>query len=436
MTHRAGWVTRHPVARMFGVESLEGRQLLSGLSQNWGGPSVPAQLEVVVVVNAPTHPMPGYGEPSIVSNLNDTPSAARGGSEGTTDHSSDPEGGWVTPFGAPSYASISWAPWYTSTGAGAPSAASTSGAASAAPSYASTDWAGAAASPPSASAPTSPWSSPSASSPGGPLSAPLPSSESVGGLETPFIRELVQTVPTIAAPGVGPSPRDSRPSPDPTANARAGVSTSGSFNSPSTVAADLTVPLGSSTIAVNSTVADSNPVAIAMAAGSIPAQTGRQVFDSRPGGASVTASSGTIAAGSRSELDPGARVPSIRIIRNAGESEAFGGTGAEMIAASSPSRSDPITDFNPLDRASLGQAIDQFLNHFEDLGGGLSATRGIHDLLIEIVVVAVALTAPEVVHRLLRRSSDDELALAGAANAGADLGPFSGLPDSWSVDEL
>ena len=67
----------------------------------------------------------------------------------------------------------------------------------------------------------------------------------------------------------------------------------------------------------------------------------------------------------------------------------------------SPQRSDLIMDFMPFDQAAVGQTIDQFLQQLEDLGAGLSWLQGPTDVVVELLAVAVGLTAWKVVPRIL-----------------------------------
>ena len=103
------------------------------------------------------------------------------------------------------------------------------------------------------------------------------------------------------------------------------------------------------------------------------------------------------------------------------------------LAVPSPQRSDLIMDFMPFDQAAVEQTIDQFLQQFEDLGAGLSWLQGPTDVVVELLAVAVALTAWKVVPKILGRSADDdELA---AVDVATSLDGISGLPGGSSPEE-
>jgi hypothetical protein len=97
-----------------------------------------------------------------------------------------------------------------------------------------------------------------------------------------------------------------------------------------------------------------------------------------------------------------------------------------------PQRSDLMTDFMPFDQAAVGQTIDQFLQQLKGLGAGLSWLQRPRDLVVELLSVAVALTAWSLVPRFLRPSPDDELS---AVDEATSLDGISGLPGGSSLEE-
>jgi len=103
-----------------------------------------------------------------------------------------------------------------------------------------------------------------------------------------------------------------------------------------------------------------------------------------------------------------------------------------QVEATSRRRSDLLTDFIPFDRGSLELAIDRFLEHFEDLGTGLSRWRGTPELVTEVLAVSIALAASTLALHYYERSSEDEAAPTGA-DFGANFEGYPGMPDPWSV---
>jgi hypothetical protein len=90
-------------------------------------------------------------------------------------------------------------------------------------------------------------------------------------------------------------------------------------------------------------------------------------------------------------------------------------------------------DFMPFDQAAVGQTIDRFLQQLEDLGAGLSWLQGPTDVVVELLAVAVALTAWKVVPKILGHSPDeDELGASGDATS---LEGISSLPGGSSPEE-
>ena len=108
------------------------------------------------------------------------------------------------------------------------------------------------------------------------------------------------------------------------------------------------------------------------------------------------------------------------------------GTVATTEAVPSPQRSDIMTDFMPFDRTAMGHSIDRFLEQLEDLGADLSWLQGPRDLVVQLVSVAVALTAWKLVPKFLGRHPDNELADVDDATS---LDGISGLPWGSSLEE-
>jgi hypothetical protein len=99
-----------------------------------------------------------------------------------------------------------------------------------------------------------------------------------------------------------------------------------------------------------------------------------------------------------------------------------------------PQRSSLLTNFGAFDRASLERAIDQFLHQFDALGSEFGTHQGPSDVLVELLAVAVALTAWKMIPRMLGPARKDEAGLEGV-DVASSLDGLSGLPGSWSLDE-
>jgi hypothetical protein len=139
-----------------------------------------------------------------------------------------------------------------------------------------------------------------------------------------------------------------------------------------------------------------------------------------------------------------AQVPPFRDISKPGNQRSVATTQADLprivaeanllgLAVPSPQRSDLIMDFMPFDQAAVGQTIDRFLQQLEDLGAGLSWIQGPTDVIVELLAVAVALTAWKVVSKILGHSPDeDDL---GASGDGTSLEGISSLPGGSSPEE-
>jgi hypothetical protein len=112
------------------------------------------------------------------------------------------------------------------------------------------------------------------------------------------------------------------------------------------------------------------------------------------------------------------------------------GRAAGRLEVPSPQRSDLLTDFSPLDRTSLESAIDRFLRPFEGLGAGRSGPPGSEELVTDLVVLAVALSASKVALRSLGRHAEDRAVADGAgADVDVDVDDFSGMAGPWGPGE-
>jgi hypothetical protein len=160
---------------------------------------------------------------------------------------------------------------------------------------------------------------------------------------------------------------------------------------------------------------------------------GRPLFDGQGGVVLALNLSGALASSGSDGGGPQAHLPGSGIASplqgshespGAAASERSGGLGGQL-----PRRSDLLTDFKPYDRASLEQAIDRFLDRFDDFADELSRSKGPSDLLTEIMAVAVALTAAKVVLRLFWRSRDDDEEALADPDVCVTLDPCPGALD-------
>jgi hypothetical protein len=166
---------------------------------------------------------------------------------------------------------------------------------------------------------------------------------------------------------------------------------------------------------------------------------GRPLFDGQSGHGLGASHSLALGGDRPADAPPGDRTPRPGAASLAGAAVAVavaprGEGDAQELEIPPPQPSGLITDLRIFDRASLEQAIDQFLQQCEDLGEGLSQLRGPSDWLGEFVAVTLALTAWKVVPKVLARSRRGEAELAGA-DVVSSLDGFSGLPGSWSPEE-
>jgi hypothetical protein len=87
-----------------------------------------------------------------------------------------------------------------------------------------------------------------------------------------------------------------------------------------------------------------------------------------------------------------------------------------------------LTDFLPLDRAALEQAVDRFFERLEDRGAGV---LGSPEMLTVVpgsaaMVAALAVVASELAHWRLHRRA---FGVAATGSYPEEPSPYSGLPD-------
>jgi hypothetical protein len=209
----------------------------------------------------------------------------------------------------------------------------------------------------------------------------------------------------------------------------------------STVGREGTVALGTvaASVSLNGGTAAAGAVGNGEPTGAVVSMTagsrdGRPVFDGGAHGPGAWDVAEAVPAG-RQDHDLLALGPMGRARVTWSPSSACGemaGAGTGPLAVLPSRRSDPLTEFDPADRTSLEQAIDQFLYQFADAGSGTSRFRGPAYLLTEVVAVAVALTASKGVVKVLRNTPDDESAWGDEPGADAHE-ESTGPPDPWSL---
>ncbi|HEV3121003.1 MAG TPA: hypothetical protein VGY53_03835, partial [Isosphaeraceae bacterium] len=114
------------------------------------------------------------------------------------------------------------------------------------------------------------------------------------------------------------------------------------------------------------------------------------------------------ASGSGSQLSPDASSPA-----------------ADELSSAEPQQADLLTRFLPFDRASLENAIDEFLEQVNDLGASLPDLSVPMRLVPATLAVASALLASEAALRLRLRSQTAE----PEAEDESGSPPFPGLPN-------
>jgi hypothetical protein len=125
---------------------------------------------------------------------------------------------------------------------------------------------------------------------------------------------------------------------------------------------------------------------------------------------------------------PSSRVVEEREARTGEERELMEDPAAE-VSMPDPGSTDLLTNFLPFSRASLEEAIDHFLNRFEDLSSDVTTWSAPPVLLPAVTVVAAAALASEVVRR---RSRNDEAETEDSAD---DLARYLGYPNARSYGE-
>jgi hypothetical protein len=103
--------------------------------------------------------------------------------------------------------------------------------------------------------------------------------------------------------------------------------------------------------------------------------------------------------------------------------------GKASLELPTPGHAELLTNFLPLDRASLENAIDQFLDRFESLGASLPDLQQGTSLVPAIAAAAITALATNAI--LSRRRGKDEKKDEAEEDGEAVLGRFSSLSDLW-----
>ena len=118
----------------------------------------------------------------------------------------------------------------------------------------------------------------------------------------------------------------------------------------------------------------------------------------------------------------------ITALRSMGEA-----AGQLGLMSLTPQRLGLIVDFRPFDPIAVQQRIDQFLDQLDRLGAGLSSIHESMDIGTELLALALALAAWNLVPKILRRSSG---AIGPATcDDATSLDGITGLPGGTSVEE-
>jgi hypothetical protein len=99
------------------------------------------------------------------------------------------------------------------------------------------------------------------------------------------------------------------------------------------------------------------------------------------------------------------------------------------LLAPSPQRFDLI-DFVPLDEGALGQTIDRFLEHVEEIGADLTWLRGPADVIVELLALAFVLKAVSKAMEHFHDHGDQ-----ATVDVATSLEGISGLPGGSSPEE-
>jgi hypothetical protein len=113
------------------------------------------------------------------------------------------------------------------------------------------------------------------------------------------------------------------------------------------------------------------------------------------------------------------------------DSTITGATAGDALVQS-PRSSDLLTDFLPLDRASLESAVDRFLGQFESLGSEFMSSPPPKGLIPLFSAIAITALASEVARQ---RWSQSNSLNAPPEDDEEGLLPFSGHPSLWSLRE-
>jgi hypothetical protein len=168
--------------------------------------------------------------------------------------------------------------------------------------------------------------------------------------------------------------------------------------------------------------------------------------DARLAGADLGATRVTVSMKSEAvPAIPGGRSPEsypslVRIAQRAGRhartaSADTGTPGQEQLPPSLGA--DLLARFSPFDRATVEQALDQFLDRLDELEAGLSRLGPAANLTSSLLASASAIAVVDVFHRYLRKRRD-ERGLHAVDDEDRDDGVhfpgLPGLPHSWSLE--
>jgi hypothetical protein len=109
--------------------------------------------------------------------------------------------------------------------------------------------------------------------------------------------------------------------------------------------------------------------------------------------------------------------------------------GAGDVEMPSLRYSDLLTEFLPVDRSFVENAIDRFLDRFESLGAELTDLRETTNLFPAVAATALTTLAVEVALRRWQARDEDEANGAPAEDAEEELARFVGFPNLWSLGE-
>jgi hypothetical protein len=106
-------------------------------------------------------------------------------------------------------------------------------------------------------------------------------------------------------------------------------------------------------------------------------------------------------------------------------------SGPTQVPAPPPQGSELLTDFLPVDRSCLADAVDRFLDEFEGLGAELADWPSSTSVLPALA----ALTLAAVASNLARRQSSAGPTTAAEAEDDERLARSPGFPGAWNLAE-